>query len=256
MSSIEKLDYRILLINVISLLFIFDIWFVKPIPQDLQYHQFADQLTLLGIPNFWNVASNLPFILVALYGFWKISTSNSIKFGSLYFYQAWTALVGIFLTGFGSAYYHVNPNNSTLFWDRLPLTLSFMAFFSIVIAKYLSHRAAKILFVPLLAIGVISIAYWDYTERLGHGDLRLYALVQFLPIIVIPLILILYSNKSRMTLHLWCTLVFYGLAKLLEYFDKTIFDILSVMGGHAFKHVVAAIAVIFLINAITISENH
>ena len=42
--------------------------FVPPIPQPQIYHRFADQRTLLGIPNFWNVVSNLPFILVGALG--------------------------------------------------------------------------------------------------------------------------------------------------------------------------------------------
>jgi hypothetical protein len=37
---------------------------VPAIPQDQAYHQFADQRTLLGIPNFWNVVSNIPFVVV------------------------------------------------------------------------------------------------------------------------------------------------------------------------------------------------
>jgi hypothetical protein len=41
---------------------------LPPIPQDPSYHQFADQRTLLGIPNFWNVVSNLPFVLVGAIG--------------------------------------------------------------------------------------------------------------------------------------------------------------------------------------------
>lgn len=28
---------------------------LPPIPQDQSYHHFADQRTLLGVPNFWNV---------------------------------------------------------------------------------------------------------------------------------------------------------------------------------------------------------
>ena len=39
-----------------------------PIPQDQSYHQFADQRTILGIPNFWNVVSNLPFLAVGAGG--------------------------------------------------------------------------------------------------------------------------------------------------------------------------------------------
>ena len=41
---------------------------LPPIAQDPTYHQFADQRTLLGIPNFWNVVSNLPFVLVGAMG--------------------------------------------------------------------------------------------------------------------------------------------------------------------------------------------
>src|SRR3990172_102797 len=32
------------------------------------YHNFADQRALWGVSNFWNVVSNLPFLLVALWG--------------------------------------------------------------------------------------------------------------------------------------------------------------------------------------------
>ena len=41
---------------------------VPPIPQSQIYHGFADQRTLFGIPNFWNVVSNLPFVLVGAAG--------------------------------------------------------------------------------------------------------------------------------------------------------------------------------------------
>ncbi|MGZ8797057.1 MAG: ceramidase domain-containing protein, partial [Thermoanaerobaculia bacterium] len=40
----------------------------KPIPQDASYHAFADRRTVLGVPNFWNVISNLPFLLVGIAG--------------------------------------------------------------------------------------------------------------------------------------------------------------------------------------------
>ena len=34
---------------------------MEPVPQDPAYHQFADARPWLGIPNFQNVASNLPW---------------------------------------------------------------------------------------------------------------------------------------------------------------------------------------------------
>ena len=41
---------------------------LPPIAQDQSYHRFADERTLLGVPNFWNVVSNLPFIAVGAAG--------------------------------------------------------------------------------------------------------------------------------------------------------------------------------------------
>jgi len=41
---------------------------LPPIPQDQSYHEFADQRTILGVPNFWNVVSNLPFLAVGAAG--------------------------------------------------------------------------------------------------------------------------------------------------------------------------------------------
>src|SRR5262245_66556667 len=50
---------------------------LPPIPQDPSYHQFADQRTLLGIPNFWNVVSNLPFVLVGAMGLWHFGRDRA-----------------------------------------------------------------------------------------------------------------------------------------------------------------------------------
>jgi hypothetical protein len=77
---------------------------LPPIPQDQSYHQFADQRILLGMPNFWNVVSNLPFIAVGAAGLWRFHHHSAII----------VLFLGIFFTGFGSSYYHWNPNDSTL----------------------------------------------------------------------------------------------------------------------------------------------
>ena len=39
-----------------------------PIPQDPGYHSFADQRTMIGIPNALNVVSNVPFAFIGLAG--------------------------------------------------------------------------------------------------------------------------------------------------------------------------------------------
>ncbi|MGB6638059.1 MAG: ceramidase domain-containing protein, partial [Bradyrhizobium sp.] len=133
---------------------------LPPLLQDQSYHQFADQRELFGIPNFWNVVSNLPFIAVGVAGL-------------LRFRRDATTLVlftGLFLTGFGSSYYHLNPNDATLFWDRLPMTLCFAAILAAVVEERVDAKAGAMLLRPLLAIGIFSLLLWRWTD-----DLRLYA---------------------------------------------------------------------------------
>jgi hypothetical protein len=48
--------------------------------------------------------------------------------------------IGVGLVGMGSAYYHVNPNNATLVWDRLPMTVSFKALLAMILADTVSQK--------------------------------------------------------------------------------------------------------------------
>src|SRR5262249_1511752 len=96
---------------------------LPPILQDQNYHRFADHRTLFGVPNFWNVVSNLPFIAVGAVGLWRFHR-NAATF---------VIFLGIFLTGFGSSYYHWQPSDSSLLWDRLPMTLCFTAILAFIV---------------------------------------------------------------------------------------------------------------------------
>ena len=153
---------------------------VPPIPQSQIYHGFADRRTLLGIPNFWYVVSNLPFILVGALGLWKVRRGLS---ASIFF-------LGVFLTGFTSSYYHWAPSDWGLFWDRLPMTFAFMAILANVIEERIDERVGKLLLWPLVALGVLSLLIWMRVD-----DLRLYAWVQFFPCIALPLMFWLLPPK-------------------------------------------------------------
>ena len=204
-----------------------------PIHQSLDYHHFADSRTLLGVPNFWNVVSNLPFLLVGLLGLaWTVKHMEKIERETR---AAWLVLFGgVALVGVGSSWYHLAPSSATLVWDRLPMTLAFMALFAIVLGEHIALRLARMGLYPLLLAGVASVLYWRSTD-----DLRPYALVQFLPVLLIPLILVLYPRKGSGPV--WIALACYVAAKLLEALDARIFDALGhAISGHSLKHVVAA----------------
>lgn len=223
---------QLILLYVVSVTAVVACFFIDPISQDEAYHKFADGTTFFSIPNFWNVVSNLPFVIVGILGLLRIRLINErpLKISYIWFF------VGILLTGFGSGYYHWQPNSVTLIWDRLPMTITFMSFLSIIIGEFIDANAGRKLLYPLLVAGITSIVIWVVTE-----DLRMYALVQFLPIALILIVLFLSKREQAYKKYFWLMVVFYTIAKFLESYDAFIFDISGeTMSGHALKHLAAA----------------
>jgi hypothetical protein len=216
---------------------------LPPMAQDPAYFRYADQRRLLGIPNFWNVLSNLPFVLLGLMGMISIARQRTPGYLPALRPIYLTFFAGVFLTGFGSAYYHLDPSNATIVWDRLALTLLFMSFFCTVWGEHISVSAALKMVWPLIAIGLASVVYWYVTETRGRGDLRFYAVVQFLPMVLLPLILLLYRSRMTGVGYLWGLLAAYAVAKAAEVLDHRIYDALPGFSGHEIKHWVAAIGV-------------
>jgi len=214
---------------------------VDAVPQDPNYHQFADQTGMLNIPNFLNVVSNLPFLLVGFLG-WRLILQHP-ETATPDTRTAWLVFFfGIALTAFGSGYFHLEPNNDTLFWDRTPMTIGFMSLISIIIAEYFSPQVGRRLLLPLLLVGISSVLYWAHTEALGAGDLRPYALVQFLPMLLIPLTIFLYRSRSDLTRYLWWMIAFYVAAKVSEQLDDVLYSAGSILSGHSLKHLLASLA--------------
>ena len=229
--------------------------YVNPIPQDQGYHVFADSRVLLGINNFCDVLSNIPFLLVGYLGLKQTAKMYRVK-SMTNFLMQFTLFSGAFLTAFGSAYYHYSPDNFTLIWDRLPMTLLFTSFFSMIIFDYIDKRIGAKVFYPFVLIGVYSVIYWYYTEITGVGDLRLYSFVQFFPIICIPLILLFFNDASKYTKQMIYVFGCYTLAKLFEHFDHEVFDAILVVSGHTLKHLFSALAVYYIYKISLIRINY
>ena len=219
-----------------------------PIPQDTAYHLFADDRTIGSIPNFWNVITGLPFVLVGLLGLHKLSITNQLKTINDITIAYTILFTGTLLVGFGSSYYHLHPTNETLTWDRLPMTIAFMALFSIIISEFISIRAGKKLLLPLLLAGILSVIYWHFSELKGAGDLRFYALIQFYPILAIPIILLCFPSRCTHVSAYWWLLLTYIIAKLFEHFDAEVYDAVNyIISGHSLKHVFPALGMYILI---------
>lgn len=247
--ELRKRLYGLLLLTTVFILMIF-LFSYGPIPQDENYHNFADNRTFFNIPNFFNVLSNIPFLLSGFYGIYTLLYGNSNAF----FHVSekityWILFVSVCFVSIGSGYYHLWPDTYTLFWDRLPMTVGFMAVMSILFSEKVDKRFGQRALIPCLLIGVGSVLWWFFTE--AHptriGDLRPYIIVQFTPILVTPFIIMIYPNSYTHTTYMYISVALYVIAKILEVLDKQIYLFLwKTVSGHSLKHVVAAYGIFLL----------
>lgn len=253
MENSEKLltDRRVSAILLFSLIIVVAVFlFVDRVPQDPGYFQFVDARNIFGISNFLNVASNAAFLLPGIAGLWFLRkpTSAGLLSGTRTMYIV--LFSGAVLTAFGSSWFHLLPNNQTLVWDRLPMTVVFMSLTAVIIAEYISLSVGRRFFLPLLAVGVFSVAYWAWTETNNLGDLRAYGLVQFLPMVIIPAIALSFRSRFDKRGILLKIFVLYAVAKLAEMYDRQIFEVGEYVSGHTLKHLIAALALLALLRGI------
>jgi hypothetical protein len=209
------------------------LWSRPPIVQDLRYHDFADRGTWFGLPNFLNVISNLPFLIAGVAGL-KFCRKRKEEMN-----LAWAVFfLGVGLVSFGSGWYHLRPDNASLVWDRLPMTIGFMAMTSALLGEYVSGRIGRWVLLPALLVGFWSVAHWQRFD-----DLRFYAWVQFAPLLVLPAMMALFPSRYSHRGLLWLAMGFYALAKVLEACDGAIFRLTGgIIGGHPLKHLASAAA--------------
>lgn len=239
--SLRTLNWKTLAVLFPFFAFFVGAFFTSPLPQSEHYHFFADE-RFFFVPNYSNVFSNLIFMFVGYYG------ALQIDFGKLDHnekYYLTTFLVAVFFTGFGSMYYHLMPNTQTLVWDRLPMGIAFGSFTAWLLAKTIFvHIKDKnydfYVFIFLVILSVFSVFYWDYTQTLGRGDLRIYYSVQFGTILTTLMAVLVYDKSYFPKKACIFLFIFYVLAKIVEGYDQQIYQLtFKVISGHALKHLFA-----------------
>lgn len=219
--------------------------FLAPISQPQAYHHFADQRIIAGIPHGLDVLSNLAFLLSGGLGLiFILSSGPAFDSGTRWAFV--TLFFGLVLTSLGSAYYHLQPDNQRLVFDRLPMIIAMSGCVSALLADRFGGATAWSI-AALLGIGLWTVHYWSAGEELGHGDLRWYALYQGLVIIVSALLLCLFPSRNGATPAF--AILFAGnvLAKVFELLDKPIYGIGGIVSGHTLKHLSAGLAFLPLV---------
>lgn len=230
-SAISWRHVLLLLIVICSLGLVLS---MQPIGQDQDYHNFSDQRTFFGIPNFLDVISNIPFLLAGIAGL-RFCYGNRLMSSR----PAWIIFfAGVAMVSAGSACYHLNPNNETLVWDRLPMTVGFMGLLVALLAEYVNAHLVRYLLLPALLAGLSSVFYWHWFD-----DLRFYVWIQLIPLLLIPVVMALFPRKYSHQWLLLAALLVYLLAKAAEVYDRAVFVFgQSLLSGHALKHLLAALS--------------
>jgi hypothetical protein len=225
----------------VSLLLAAAALFHGPIHQPEGYHDFADQSLVWGVPHFCDVTSNIGFALAALWGWLGMGLQRGHGQAGYRLF-----LLGLFLTAFGSTWYHLAPDNTRLVWDRLPIALACAGLLAGVRGDV--HRRDSGRDTILLGIAAVaSVAWWRLTDLAGAGDLRPYLLLQALPIVLIPLWHWLHGAPHADRLAFGGAIGFYVLAKLAEVNDHALADVFTPLTGHTLKHLLATAAALLIV---------
>lgn len=214
--------------------------FVAPMAQPLDYHHFVDTRALLGIPNALDVLSNGGFLVAGFAGLWVSVSAKAVFAAPAERVPYIVFFTGVLLTAFGSAYYHLAPDNERLFWDRLPI--AFMSLISAQIVERLDRRIGLALLAPMLLVGAASVLCWRMTERAGAGNVIPYGILQGYAVVVLLMLAVLYKSRYTHGTDLYGVFACYVLAKVLEAADTQIFALGNLVSGHTLKHLAAGVA--------------
>jgi hypothetical protein len=229
--------------TLITLIAVGGIWLYGPIVQFAHYHEFADDRSVFGIANAWNVLSNIGFAGVWVWGLWRLWGHRTDPILSSGWPGYSVFLYSLILTTAGSSFYHWSPDNFRLIWDRLPIALACAGLLTAVSAETNPQVNGSYRRIWLMSVAVFGVFWWYYTGENGQGDLRPYLLLQCLPLVLIPLWQAIYGATRSDRLVFGLAIGLYAVAKAAEWYDHGLLVLLGGwISGHTIKHLLAAAA--------------
>lgn len=248
-STRQSLGSRVTVLAVCALLAPWLVsWLLPPFAQPQSFHNYADQRVLLGLPHAADVLSNLPFLAVGALGLhfvlcsWRVR--NPATFSEPLAVWPYALLfAGVVLTAFGSAWYHAQPSDATLLWDRLPMALGFAG----LVAGTLMDRAPQRILLWLLAfaaVGAGSVIYWHVS-----GNLMPYLVMQ-VGFIASALIATAFIPSSYTHANgVYAAAGLYVIALIFERLDHQVYGLLGgLISGHTLKHLFACAAIAMVLS--------
>ena len=98
----------------------------------------------------------------------------------------------------------------------------------------------------MLLIGAASVLYWRATERAGSGNVVPYAVLQGYSVVILFLLARLQPSRYTRGNDIYWVFAGYVVAKLLETFDRQLYELGHIASGHSLKHLAAAVAALLV----------
>ena len=218
------------------------------VAQYADYHAFADQRTLWGLPFAMDVLSNIPFALMGAWGLVRLGSTTAprarrIGFATLVPCDAQRPLAllffcGLLITALCSSYYHLHPDNAGLTVDRMGMLVPFAGLMGLATADRISGRAGQWTAAAVLALGPIAVGVWALT-----GNLLPWSVLQGGGMVLIACLALRRQLVGAWGVPLLAVIVWYAVAKVLELCDHQVLAIAhGCVSGHTLKHIAAAMA--------------
>ncbi|MDJ0523699.1 MAG: hypothetical protein QNJ90_16655 [Planctomycetota bacterium] len=200
-------------------------------------YEFACDGPLLGIPHFWNVVTNLAFLVV---GWWGLRYLRRRGLALSPAFRNWTGVwVSSVVLCFTSGAYHWFLTPWGLAVDRVAIC-GIIAFVTAHLIHVVLGRGPSL----RISLGLLLLCEATVVVWVLGGSPWWYGALQAIAGFGALALVIAAHARGRLSfspkpVYLFCG--WYAVAKLLELFDVPICEALGFMGGHPWKHVASAI---------------
>ncbi|KAJ4708198.1 Alkaline phytoceramidase (aPHC) [Melia azedarach] len=204
---------------------------------------FADMRNFLGVPNTLNVITNFPFLIVGVIGFvltlqgsfFKISFRGEVWGWALFY-------AGIAGVAFGSAYYHLKPDEDRVMWDTLPMMIAYASLFSTFLVERVGVKIGLSCLIALVSVAFLSMSY----ARI-FNDFRLCMTFQLIPCLAIPVMVFFLPPKYTHSRFWIYAAGVHIIAKFEAIADRKIYHANHyIISGHSLEHLCSAIIPVLL----------
>ena len=206
------------------------------LPASAHQHDFADQRGLQGLPCALDVLSNLPFAVAGAWGLVWLRRLGALRLCPATRATAALFFGGLVLTAVGSGWYHWQPDDAGLLWDRLGMSVAFAGLLGLAVVGRISPRAGLATALGLMVAAPAAVLAWART-----GNLTPWAVVQFGGMLVVLALACLPHRHGALVLQLGALIAWYAAAKVMELADHSVYEATAGwVSGHTLKHLLAA----------------